>query len=543
MKHLNKIAALALAATAFTACDDLDTEYLGGYVTAEQKQQALEANPDMASASVAAISSVINQYGYVYDSHYDFGYPGVMIGLDCQTAEYATPNIGYNHFNSWCAYSNCNNLRVPAAMAWYYIYAQIKNANDVAAAISADAEDGTLQFYRAQAVGTRAFDYWVLAQLFQYNITLVGEDAPCVPLITDENSEQAALEGAPRASLKDIYAQIISDATEALELLDKTSVTASDVIDSKPKRMLSKASVYGIRARAYMSMHKYAEAAADAQAAISNFAGQPASRADVAKPTFTSLDEQNWMWGIAMAETDRPVTTGICNFPSMSCSFAYGYTSVGAFKYASTKLYEYIPSTDVRKGWFLDENLNSNNCSSAQLKYLQSINPMPYCNVKFDTYQSVLEQDVNASDIPLMRIEEMYYILAEAKVMSGDVAGGKQTLISFVTTYRDPSYTVASTDAKVLQEEIFKQRAVELWGEGLTYFDYMRLDKGVDRRGCGWDAAYTFNIPSYTQDNTAEKTKAGVLIYLIPQGEINGNPAISDADNNLACESPLPVTE
>lgn len=52
----------------------------------------------------------------------------------------------------------------------------------------------------------------------------------------------------------------------------------------------------------------------------------------------------------------------------------------------------------------------------------------PYVNTKFGAYQSVFGNTTNASDWPLMRVEEMYLIKAEAEAMSGNLAAGKSTL-------------------------------------------------------------------------------------------------------------------
>jgi hypothetical protein len=310
--------------------------------------------------------------------------------------------------------------------------------------------------------------------------------------------------------------------------------------------MISLATAYGLRARIYLTMHKYAEAAADAQSAISHFSGSPYSMSDVSKPSFAYLADNSWMWGIAISETDRVVTTGIINFPSHMGSFSYGYCTVGSWRWCNKKLYDYIPSSDVRKGWFLDENYTSANLTSAQQAYLNdyissnrsftlatdgSIYLLPYTQVKFAPYNDVLGQSTPANDIPLMRIEEMYYILAEGQAMSGNVSAGKQTLVNFVQTYRNPRYSTSATTAEELQDEIWQQRRVEFWGEGLSYFDIMRLNKDIDRQGCFFPDQYTFDI------------KAGdpIMLYLIPLNEITNNKQISESDNNPAGSRPTPI--
>lgn len=547
MKNINKILGLGMMTLALTGCKDLDTTYEGGFVTTEQKEAVLRLNPDMAQAGVMGLSSGMSQFMTVYENHFDFGYPGVMIGLDMQTQDYLTTTSGYNWFNFWFRFTSPTPSGTPAGMAWYHIYKDVLNANTVASTIDPATEDGTLKFYRAQAVGKRAFDYLTLAQLFQFNYS-IDPSAPGVPLVTNENSAEVEQNGAPRASLEEMYAQILKDAGEAISLLSSTNVTPETVLDSKPKRMISLAVAYGIRARAYMAMHKYAEAAQDAQAAINSFSGRPYSIAEMSRPSFTNIDDPAWMWGIAIAETDRVVTSGIVNFPSMTCTFcSSGYVTVGAWKYASDVLYKQIPSADVRKGWFLDENMTSTHLNRQEQAYIDSYDNMPaYTNVKYAGYQNVVGQSTNASDIPLMRIEEMYYILAEGQAMSGNTAGAKSTFESFIRTYRNPNFVMNAETAEDMQNVIYNDKRVEFWGEGILYFDLMRLDKGVDRRpATNVEASAYIYIPSYKDDDTGtswkDKRKAGVLIYCIPTGEINGNKALTQADNNLSCDAPVPV--
>lgn len=533
MKKFNKYIALALGAVALTACEDLDTEYLGYYVTSEQKENTLEQNPEMAQAAVTGVFASFSSYGSVFDAHFDFGYPGIMIGLDLQGPDMITTNSGYNHFNYWEGFTSPTAGGTPSAMAWYHIYDQIYAVNSVAGTISPDTEEDLLKFYRAQAVATRAFDYWVLAQLYQFNY-VGNEDKLCVPIITDENSDEAAANGCPRSTVRETYDQILKDINEAIELLNSTSYTPDQVIDSKPNRMVSKAVAYGIQARIYLTMHKYAEAATAAQNAIASFKGRPYSISEISVPTFTSLDEPSWMWGIAIAETDRVVTTGICNFPSMMGSLCYGYCTVGAWKWLNMRVYDQIPASDVRKGWFLDQSLTSDHLSNAQKTYLSDFSTTiePYTQVKFAPYQGVLGTSTNACDIPLMRIEEMYYILAEGQAMSGNTAGAKTTLENFVKTYRDPKFTVADgLSAEELQDVVYQQRRVEFFGEGLSWFDIMRLNKVLDRTNSNFPAAYSFYIEP---DDPCR-------IYCIPTGEINGNPQISESDNNKEASRPMPV--
>ena len=117
--------------------------------------------------------------------------------------------------------------------------------------------------------------------------------------------------------------------------------------------------------------------------------------------------------------------------------------------------------------------------------------------------------------------------------MAGDAAAGAATLQNFVTTYRDPSYVCNATTAEAVQNAVWMQRRIELWGEGFSYFDIMRLKKGVDRRGAGFQAMYVYNIPAGDP----------ALILRLPQAEIEGNIALKEEDNNPPVALPTPVAE
>ena len=118
-----------------------------------------------------------------------------------------------------------------------------------------------------------------------------------------------------------------------------------------------------------------------------------------------------------------------------------------------------------------------------------------------------------------MRVEEMYLIAAEAKAMT-NATEGKSLVEEFVNTYRwtdsATRYSCNATTSEAVRDEIFFQRQIELWGEGFEYIDRLRLNKGIDRRNANFNPDWAFNIPA----------KAAVLLYQIPQAEIEGNPAL-----------------
>ncbi len=539
MKTYNKILATALAGVLLVGCNDLDTEPQGSTVTSDQKSEVVSLDPEKAFASVSGIPASMNIFGAVLggDYHNDIGWPGLFLYFDQRGEDMYSVTNGYNKYQQAQAYTGSVPKSVETYYIWSNCYNLIRSANSVLAtmvpAIDDNATDETTmlnKFYAAQGYVFHALAYETLAQAYQFNY--VGhETAPCVPIITYDIMDKVAAEGAPRASVDDVYQVILSDLNKAIEYMTGNPNKPETVLSTGAKRFAGVAAAYGLRARAYLLMGKWSEAAADAQAAISNFSGAPLSQAEASVPGFDDINAANWMWGIDVAETDRVVTTGICNFPSHMGSFNYGYAAaVGAWKWINNQLYASISSSDVRKNWWLNENGKSAGITDAQAAYLASCNATPFVQVKFAPYKGEIGTSVNANDIPLMRVEEMYLILAEAQAMTAP-ATGLQTLVDFVKTYRDSNYNPQLTTSDDIRNEIWRQRRIELWGEGFSFFDLLRLNKGVDRRNGGWPATCNYVIAA---DDP-------VLIYPIPESEITTNSQIAESDNNKGGGRPDPV--
>lgn len=520
---------VALASLSLVSCNDLDTKPMDRYVTSEEKADAIASKPDLASAGVVGISASFNQSMAVYSSaHCDFGWPSVLMFMDSMAPDMVSDNIGYNWFSTAGSYNLGNNNNYVNNLSWYYGYKIIRAANDVLKNIDADTTDPELQLFASQGYANRAYIYFQLAQLFQY--TYKGhESLPCVPLITDENADQAASEGAPRATVQEVYDQILADLDKAIEFLAECGYKVDHIADTGTKRFVSLGVAYGLRARVNLVMNNWQAAADDAAKAISVSGATPYSIAEASQPAFMTSEDHNWMWAVYIQENDRTVTTGICNWISHMGSLNYGYAQAGAWRRVNIDLFNSIPDTDCRKGWFLDGDGYSKNLNANQAAYAAQYGIPAYAQVKFAPYQNVLGASTNANDIPLMRVEEMYLIQAEATAMAGNVPAAKEILENFVKTYRDPSYMAGNLDAAAFQDEVWRQRRIELYGEGFAYEDLLRLNKGLDRRGGGWETTWVYNVP------------APLKPFLIPNGEMEANTAIGA--NNETWSKPNAVDD
>ncbi len=527
MKNIkNIILVSALGGLSLASCNDLDTEILGSTITTEQKEQVIENDPAMIEASVTAITSLFSVYDQMNSgNHDDYGYPSQMLTMETRGQDVVSDDIGYNWYGFTLQLDDHSYDWRFTRQFWTVMYSQVYACNEVLKVIDPATEDADLQFYLAQAYAIRAFDYFNLAQMYQFTYA-VAQDQLCVPLITEANADEAASAGCPRATVKETYEFIMNDLNNAITLLESSSKTRSD------KRYVDAGVAYGLRARVNLVMNNWADAASDAEKALTLSGATPYSIAEVSVPTFTSQDEHAWMWCIKIAETDDVVQSGILNWPSHMGSLNYGYATVGAWRRVNKALYNSIPATDVRKGWFIGEDLTSANLNEEQQSFILQRGAPAYTHVKFAPYKNEIYTSTNACDIPLMRAEEMYLIIAEAKGME-NASEGAAALENFVKTYRDPAYVCGATSPVAVQNAVWMQRRIELWGEGHSYFDLQRLQKPIDRRGGGYAAPLVYNVAA---DDP-------VRIYMIPLNEIQNNPLIGEHQNNPIAGMPTPVED
>ena len=304
----------------------------------------------------------------------------------------------------------------------------------------------------------------------------------------------------PRASVAQIYELILNDLDWAIDNLEGFSRPDKSRIDRQ--------TAYGLRARANLYMGNWAAAASDAALAAEGYV--PASIEDVSSPSFYSLNEHNWIWGYDMT-TDVALSNPYATSSSWIRSFSGdGYSAATqVYSCINRLLYDKIPETDVRKGWWVNadlespllENVSWNGVSGKDVATLEIENVklpfLPYTNVKFG--MNAIGSTNNDEDWPFMRVEEMILIQAEGLVRSGQEDAGRQILEDFVKTYRDPSYS-ADTGGRSIEDEIWFQRRVELWGEGFSNPDTRRLGKPLvrfhDAASSNFPAAFRFNMPA-----------------------------------------------
>ena len=516
MKTVSKYFFLAVAAClSLTACESMmDLQPEGATKTDALKQDAYNKIPANAAAEINAIyAQMIALYAGGTSNHNDFGVASCMMLLESEGQDWIGPNTGYNWFGYADFYARNYNAAVNLLM-WNTYYKTIAACNMVCASTDPETTNPDLMANLGQARAVRAYCYSILAQLYQFTYNAENASKPCVPIVHESlTAEQQAAN--PRASLQEVYDFIMADLNYAIPALGGWARADKGAADQ--------AVAYGLRARVNMLLGNYADAAEDAKMAIQVSGAQPYTLADVSKPTFCHAEHNSVIWANMIVESNDVVQTGIINWPShMSSLYTDGYTGVGTYREISSDLYSKISPTDVRKGWWLNENLESPLLDHPAYAGWKG-NGVPYANVKFGVPDDDMVNLVADADWTLMRYEEMILIQAEGLARSNQEAAAKALLEGWVKANRDANYTCRASDEAGLVEEIWMQRRIELWGEGFAWFDLNRLEKPIIRTtSSNWPEAWIVDVDAHHE----------CRIWTLPDREIQNNDGIDESDNN-----------
>lgn len=499
MKFTKYFAAGLFAAASLTACSESFLEDIE-YTDALDEESAAEAagkNPDVFLNG--AWSWMVTYSQTNSSSHDDFGYMGSLHATDMMGQDIC---MGSAHWFS-NDYLMDNNLEAyrRTSCHWTNYYTMIAKANEILSLYPEGGETAVQKGLIGQAQAMRGLAYMHLIQLYQFPTDSNGNinaSAPGVPLMyvaadgkTDE--EIAAAKG--RNTVGDVLAQVEKDLLNAVENLKAGY--------ERPNKNYIDASVAnGFLARYYLLTSQWEKAASTANKARQGYPIMEANASGL-YDGFVNLDNGEWMWGFA--HTTETQTT-YASFFSMISNLAPGYAGLGyAPRLIDAKLYSQIPDTDARKKWFVGPEGDSTQPTAGARR--------PYANIKFGHKSDWTDNYM------YMRAAEMVLIEAEAYAHLNQGAKAAEVL-KVLMEKRQPDWNEAS----VTVEDVYLQRRIELWGEGFSFYDLKRLNKGIDRTYAGNN-----HLDGYKIKVPAGDTR---WIYQLPLKEIQENDLINEEDQN-----------
>lgn len=517
---------MAFTLAGFTSCMD-EVEPMTDQVTEDQ----LATSPSAAKALCMAMPATFN-FANFFDSwsdsgHCYFGYGSMMHIRDIMTADLGENAQNYSHWWNWAQCKYMGQEWQKTQYFWNYYYQFVLSANNCIGAINAETATEEQLGYLGAGLAFRALVYLDMGRMFEFLPTDVTDGVNAednnvvgltVPIVKAGMAPEEAANN-PRATHEDLAKFIEEDLNEAEKYIVYLNERANNSLPDL-------ACIYGLKARLYMWNEDYAQAAEYARKAINESSVQPITRERYLDTKTGFNTASDFMWAASYTSEDWAVQIGIINWASwMTNQTDFGYTgsSTAQYNIIDANMYARIKDTDFRKLLF---KAPADSPLSGQEPFLipsmgTDENVPPYVAIKFRPGQGNTSDYTTGAVVayPVMRVEEMYFIEAEA-VAHSDEGRGAQLAESFMKTYRDASYVCNTRD--VVDDIVFQKR-VELWGEGQTFFDIKRLNMSVTRGYPGTN--------HYSEARLNTNGRPAWMNIVIVQSEGNNNAAIKVWNN------------
>lgn len=532
---INGVAAVLLAGS-LGSCSSDYLEVLPETAITETTVQTTVEGSQLALYGVCR--SMYMNYGSTDGSLFFNGEGSVMTFWgDVMSADFYTwlwgvrgPQIG-----GW-AYFQDDTTWIPS-IVWMYSYNLISQSNTILEGIdTAEGDENTRNFIKAQALTMRAHGYWRLLQLYAPRWEDSNNGAAMACVLRDK----PGVDGAPMVDMNTILKLIYSDLDTAISLYE--SCGKKRTYSWEPDINIAQATY----ARVAILKHDYPKAQEMAKAARTKY---PIMSADEYKAGFAE-ENGEWMWCNYMDPVDPYIgywSWGAWN----ACNGAYvaawglgaGCISIDLYREAvahfgkddvRTKLFwtpdaldDVVPTSVKRRltgDMFWNERYidpSSMNMNGMQVQMTRSIE---YFGGEMtpggssekwgrDPYSPDSENNTGKfiipfgaqfkfwaggtysnTQVPFLRASEMLLTEAEAAYYNNDLTTARACLEE-LNGKRTTGYS-CNLSGQELLDEIRISRRIEFWGEGQNWFDYKRWNIPMERRAWVKDDPTSGSWPS-----------------------------------------------
>ena len=524
MKKILKYSLVLVAASMVGTGCIKETFPTGSTITG---QQATESSAGL-EAMASAISSYSGNANWASSYPMFYGLPSLMVIRDVFCNDVAAPDTGYDWYSFYANNDAQTGIYGHMQIIWLIQTKVASLCNDIIR-MYADAEDMNEETsaYVGAAYAFRSLMWLDMARMYEYIPNSYTGALPelahlTIPYLHENLTEDEARQN-PRVPKEEMAGYIIDGCEKAVEMCGSWKWADKTLPDA--------AVAYAVMARAYLWIGDYSNAKAAAQNALSagSFSALTEAQWTDTKTGFNSVSSQDsWMMCVRYSSESSVVKDmdGYCSFTSwMTNESSFGYAGFGpggaeVMRMCDKQFYDQIPDTDFRKkSWKAPEGSSLNVPHIAANGAYLGYEALPeLAAVKFRPGQGEPNDLITAQaiDIPLMRMEEMEFIIAECDARSGN----SSTLVNFVKT-RNPQYTCNKSGDDLLRE-VFLQKRIEFWGEGVMFFDYKRCPELL-RINRGYAGT---NHPTLAQFNTEYGDLAPWFNVCINEYETYENTAI-----------------
>ncbi|WP_215225981.1 RagB/SusD family nutrient uptake outer membrane protein [Echinicola shivajiensis] len=348
------------------------------------------------------------------------------------------------------------------------VYASINDANIIIAGIDdVEGDDNLRNRVKGEAYFIRALNYFDLARVYGYEPgqEVNGFDLSVI-LRTTPTLGLSSADFRARSTNDEVYAQIVSDLNDAIDLLPSASLGTTGVYRA------SKGAAQALLARVYLYMANYSEAETMASNAMVSFGltnnGSGLMEAEDYVAGFSTAPNPESLFEVEIRSQDWLSTDGLNN--SMCSLLSNVYTGAQFILTVSDDLLASYEAGDVR----LDTWAATVREGTAGTFYRSN----KWLGHKGDFLEN----------LPIMRASELYLIRAEARYKTSNEVGARADL-NALRSKRGLGNTAASGTA--LMELIMHENRVEFATEGHRWFDLKRNGMTITKSGSFEPVPYT----------------------------------------------------
>ncbi|RQO30107.1 hypothetical protein DBR32_11005 [Taibaiella sp. KBW10] len=516
MKIYKILSLVGLVGTVLTTTVSCKKDFLNNSPTSQIPTEEVFKTTQGARAAINGIHSIM----FESTDHNAFGYPSIALMSDLMGGDMGMNRQGSGWFVTAYWYRDVNPQGTGNYM-WGFYYDIINNANHIIQNIAgAKGTQADRDEIKAQALSYRAWAYFQLVNYYQLSykstslavagttrFAVIAPATPSTALGVPLYTEPTKI-AKPRATLQEVYNQIIGDLDTALLLFTSSGNTRKD------KTQIDIQVAKGIYARVALTMQNFTKAATMAREARG---GYPLMSKTELTGGFNRIYTSEWIWGSVInaeqsgiyasfiSQMDNTLNGSYASQQTRTMSVAFFDSTNAANDPNCIKRYAV---DDYRRGWATKDSI------------LRVGRWRPfYAQKKFVTQTA----NTFIADFPMMRASEMYLIEAEALAQQGSVPQANTVLAEFGVT-RQPSYVATFATKNAVVQEVWRQRRLELWGEGFAFTDAKRnmatANTGVTPVG---GVYYGFGRFIQIVEKTQVAPASADLIFKIPNSELNQN--------------------
>ena len=392
-----------------------------------------------------------------------------------------------------------------APMIWNVPYNVLRRANRIIQAVedgivkdagSSDANKATVARIYSEALVVRALVHFDLVRVYGNPYTMNNGAGLGVPIMVKPLDSKALPQ---RNTVKEVYDQVLKDLKKAID---------DNALDKEMNNgYITHWTAKGLLARVYLYMGDNANARKEAVEVIEKSPYQ----------LWTNAEYANRVWDKTVGAHSKEMLLELKNASTDDYTdregIAYLYNEDGYSDAIATKAFCDLlqaDSNDVR----LTAMLPSHEDDFVKLYGTD--------RVWVNKYPADNQGEMRMSNVPLLRLSEIYLIAAEASAKLNDNAAAAKYLNAIVLRANPKATPVADADATV--DRILLERRKEFVGEGHRFFDAMRNNKTITRYTDEKHIGYHYPL-SEQQSQSFDRTYYRAILP-IPQSEKDANEGI-----------------